>query len=245
MPPKSNITVAVRIRPLITKEERIRDLPCLHLEQSNTIKVQDPVDKRYSSKTKINNVLHRSREQRFRFDYVFHEDDTTQMIFDSTSKELVEETLKGFNSCIFAYGATGSGKTFTMLGNQRVKGLNEISLQHIFRCIGREVGDYKFDVSASFIEIYNENIMDLLNLKNKEPLHLRDDPYNGLIIANVTSHGVNSIEEVFFNFNLANVSLAKRKLKPNNRSNESKSGVIKITCCSSVDNLKDPKSRRL
>lgn len=75
----------------------------------------------------MQNVLHRSRQQTYAFDFVFT-DHSINTIFQVTSMELVEDVLKGFNACIFAYGATGSGKTFTMLGKQGYKGLNEVSL---------------------------------------------------------------------------------------------------------------------
>ena len=75
----------------------------------------------------MQNVLHRSREQSYGFDYVFTDHSITT-IFKVTAMELVQDVLDGFNACIFAYGATGSGKTFTMLGNPTQSGLNEVSL---------------------------------------------------------------------------------------------------------------------
>ena len=76
----------------------------------------------------MQNVIHRSREQKYAFDFVFI-DHSINLIFELTSMELVEDVIKGYNACIFAYGATGSGKTFTMLGNPRNKGLNQRSLE--------------------------------------------------------------------------------------------------------------------
>ena len=79
----------------------------------------------------MHNVLHRSRQQTYGFDYVFT-DHSISTIFQITAMELVEDVLQGFNACMFAYGATGSGKTFTMLGKQGHKGLNEVSLDVSF-----------------------------------------------------------------------------------------------------------------
>ena len=87
-----------------------------------------------------------------------------------------------------------------MLGKPGIKGLNEISLEHIFSLIDEEESDFKFEVQASYVEIYNEQIKDLLNFKQNKILHLRDDPNQGLVIANVKTEEVQNISEVKINF---------------------------------------------
>jgi len=72
--------------------------------------------------------LIRSREQKYAFDYVFTDEATTK-IYDQTAHNLIDPLFKGFNGCVFAYGATGTGKTYTMLGYNDVAGLCGLSLK--------------------------------------------------------------------------------------------------------------------
>ena len=73
-------------------------------------------------------VIHRSKEQRFAFDYVFGREEV-ETIFRLCAKDIVEDSVNGYKGCIFAYGATGSGKTFTMMGGQQHQGMNERCLE--------------------------------------------------------------------------------------------------------------------
>lgn len=88
----------------------------------------DPFDLKYQRSGKQMDVIHRSKEQRFAFDHVFTQQ-STEDIFHLTAKDMVEETTNGFKACIFAYGATGSGKTFTMMGDDDHKGMIEVTLE--------------------------------------------------------------------------------------------------------------------
>ena len=73
-------------------------------------------------------VYHRSREQKYAFDYVFTSESLKQM-YDQTAHNLIDPLFKGYNGCVFAYGATGTGKTFTMLGYNDMPGLCSLSLR--------------------------------------------------------------------------------------------------------------------
>lgn len=182
----------------------------------------------------MNNVMHRSRTQKFGYDVVFT-NQSTQMIFNITCSGLIEDVLSGYNSCIFAYGATGSGKTYTMLGKPGIKGINEFSLQvsyslkisdyllfqHIFEVIDDQEEDYEFQVSASYVEIYNENIKDLLNFRSSKILHLRDDPEKGLVIANVKSEVVNNISDLMSLLREGNSNRTTESTKANAESSRS------------------------
>lgn len=81
-----------------------------------------------SSSTYTIGDLTSSREQKYAFDRVFTFE-SIESIYESTAHALVEPLFRGLNACVFAYGPTGSGKTFTMLGSQSVKGLCYLSLQ--------------------------------------------------------------------------------------------------------------------
>ena len=73
-------------------------------------------------------MLKRSREQKYAFDYVFTNEPIKQ-IYDQTAHNLIDPLFKGYNGCVFAYGATGTGKTYTMLGYNDVAGLCSLSLK--------------------------------------------------------------------------------------------------------------------
>lgn len=76
--------------------------------------------------------------------------------------------LDGYNVCIFAYGQTGTGKTFTMEGNEEARGVNYRTLEEIFRIIRERQGLYHYEVTVSVLEVYNEQIHDLL-LSGSQP----------------------------------------------------------------------------
>ena len=127
-------------------------------------------------------LYHRSREQQYAFDFIF-EEESIQQIFASTAQRLIEPLFKGFNGCVFAYGATGTGKTFTMLGNDDTPGLCELSLQEIFNK-KNGLNSQKVEIMASYVEIYNEQIRDLLVQKdNQTYIDLRDNPKEGVILS--------------------------------------------------------------
>ena len=85
--------------------------------EDNLIIAFDPVDLQFEmeGKNKLD-VYHRSRNQKYVFDHVYTQEPTRQ-IYEETAKSLVEPLFDGFNGCVFAYGATGTGKTYTMIGN--------------------------------------------------------------------------------------------------------------------------------
>ncbi|CAO4374796.1 unnamed protein product [Caenorhabditis nigoni] len=112
---------------------------------------------------------------------IFNSTATQEDVFACVSKKIVEDSADGFNGTIFAYGQTGSGKTHTMLGpsnswsDPELKGLIPRSIEYLFELLDaktREFQKFTFSVNVEFVELYNEEIYDLLNLKNK--VQLRD-----------------------------------------------------------------------
>lgn len=96
-------------------------------------------------------------------------------IYNETCKSLIHPVLNGYNSCVFAYGTTGAGKTYTMLGNQQVPGIMLLTVKDIFETIKTHYNDKEFTIIVSYVEIYNETIRDLL-VPSSGYLDLRDDP---------------------------------------------------------------------
>lgn len=125
-------------------------------------------------------------------------------IYERTAKTLIPPLFKGYNGCVFAYGATGTGKTHTMLGNSKTPGLCNLSLQEIFTML-EEKTDTENVVKVSYVEIYNENIRDLLAAKDTgKYLDLRDDPLKGVTLAGATEIIVQNAEQVMSLLHMGN-----------------------------------------
>jgi kinesin family member 18/19 len=110
---------------------------------------------------------------------------------------LVDSVLEGYNSSVFAYGATGAGKTHTMLGTEDKPGIMALTLEDLFTKIniyGSSTGN-EYDVSLSYLEIYNENIRDLLSGRN-DFLDLKEDPYKGVVVSGIVTVAAQSAKEV-------------------------------------------------
>lgn len=103
---------------------------------------------------------------------------------------MIDSVLLGYNACVFAYGTTGSGKTYTMSGTTEAPGIMYLIIKGMFEHILSEP-DKAIDIKVSFVEIYNEVIRDLLVPNSKETyLDLRDEPDKGVCIAGVTEFQV-------------------------------------------------------
>jgi kinesin family protein 18/19 len=98
--------------------------------------------------------------------------------------------MQGYNACVFAYGTTGSGKTFTMAGTSEQPGIMYLIIKGMFDLIASEL-EKTVEIKVSYVEIYNEVIRDLLVANHKETyLDLRDDPERGVCLAGVTEFEV-------------------------------------------------------
>ena len=176
---KSSITVAIRVRPLNQNELELSPLEGVKVINNNSLIV--------TSDTSINSKkTNQIKEQQFFFDYVFDKNSSQQTIYEYTTKNLLSGVIEGFNATVFAYGATGSGKTYTMLGTSNEKGIMSRSIADLFKLLNNYKNkEYKMEVS--YIEIYNEIIRDLLAEGNVIDIH--EDPGKGVIL-----QGVNEIE---------------------------------------------------
>ncbi|TKY69978.1 Kinesin-4 protein [Spatholobus suberectus] len=102
-----------------------------------------------------------STKKSFRFDRVYTpKDDQVDVFADASS--MVISVLDGYNVCIFAYGQTGTGKTFTMEGTEQNRGVNYRTLEHLFKISKERSETFSYDISVSVLEVYNEQIRDLL-----------------------------------------------------------------------------------
>lgn len=96
---------------------------------------------------------------------------------------LIARTLDGYNGCIFVYGQTGSGKTYTMMGDGN--GLMQKSFVELFMQL-EQIEKSECNISCSYYEIYNEQIIDLLDTRKDKKLSIRQDMKKGVFVENMT-----------------------------------------------------------
>lgn len=134
------------------------------------------------------------RSKQFAFDFVFEKGATQAFVFANTTQFLVDGLLKGFNATVFAYGATGAGKTYTMMGAPKSPGVIPQTLEYLFELVNsRPRGSV--DIHVSYVEVYNEVLRDLLT-SDDTPLEIREDPEKGIIITNVLELPATSQDEI-------------------------------------------------
>ena len=105
--------------------------------------------------------------------------------------------MQGYNASVFAYGATGAGKTYTMLGTEDQPGIMMLSIEELFKSIEEYSAERDYMLKVSYVEVYNENIKDLLIDKaDGEYLDLREDAVKGVMVAGVTEIMTTNVEEI-------------------------------------------------
>ncbi|CAM9806509.1 unnamed protein product, partial [Ectocarpus fasciculatus] len=188
---KSNILVAVRVRPIL-KHDPVKK-SCARVLDSKVVVILDPASGDKQDVLRAN----RSREKQYAFDYVFEPGSSQESVYHHTTKFLVHGVLDGFNATVFAYGNTGAGKTYTMLGSQAEPGIMVRVMNDLFLYSEKNAKDAAvvFTVTVSFLEVYNENIRDLLGTVD-EYLDLREDPINGPCVAGLTEIVAKNGEEI-------------------------------------------------
>ena len=196
------IRVCIRVRPLLShedvefwqvdKEKNVIYTDNYYSDQNEIINESYALTNNLSNKSisytkkDVKKLLIDSiyAPQKFNFDRVYSIDCDSQLIYKEMCKDVVSKALEGYNGSIFMYGQTTSGKTFTMLGSPNNPGILPCVLRDIFLKINKIKKDnenIEFKVYCSYIEIYNENIHDLLTDSNY--LKLIDDKKYGVIVA--------------------------------------------------------------
>lgn len=104
----------------------------------------------------------------------------TVEVFEETAP-LASSVLDGYNVCIFAYGQTGTGKTFTMEGSNDARGVNYRTLENLFHIIDERKNTFRYEVTVSVLEVYNEQIRDLL-VSGSQVNTKRYDSFNACIL---------------------------------------------------------------
>ncbi|XP_067422369.1 kinesin-like protein KIF17 isoform X2 [Emydura macquarii macquarii] len=135
--------------------------------------------------------------KQFTFDGAYYQGHSTEQIYNEIAYPLVEGVTEGYNGTIFAYGQTGSGKSFTMQGivdPPPQKGIIPRAFEHIFESV-QCAENTKFLVRVSYLEIYNEDIRDLLGADTKQKLELKEHPEKGVYVKGLSLHTVHSVAQ--------------------------------------------------
>ncbi|CAK9439667.1 uncharacterized protein LODBEIA_P37670 [Lodderomyces beijingensis] len=163
---------------------------------------------------------------KFQFDKIFSMHQGNHYIFDEYS-QLIQSCMDGSNVCVFAYGQTGSGKTFTM--SNLSDGMIPLSIKKIFDDIEelRQQGQWAYEVTGKFVEIYNENIIDLLNPRTNIKHEIKHDDINcKTSITDVTSIVITSPEQANQILERVNNRRTTAATKSNDKSSRSHSIFI-------------------
>jgi hypothetical protein len=224
------ILVAVRCRPLSEREKEISPKETVQIIDKKIIKMKDP-----NGFLNPNNI--RSKEQILEFDYAFNNKDNQETIFNCTTKPLIEGIINGFNAAVFAYGATGAGKTYTMLGDDNNPGIMPLAFGELFKLI-KNYSNREYLIKLCYLEIYNENIRDLL-INSSANLELREDPNKGLVINGITEIIANSGEHILSILKKGNKKRTTEATNSNQTSSRSHAILqIMVSCKEKKNNIK-------
>uniref|UniRef100_A0A4W6DKY5 Kinesin-like protein n=1 Tax=Lates calcarifer TaxID=8187 RepID=A0A4W6DKY5_LATCA len=222
-----SVKVVVRCRPLNRKEES--NGPAGGIVQ---------MDLRLGQVILRNPRASASEPQKtFTFDAVYDASSKQRDLYDESVRPLIDSALAGFNGTIFAYGQTGTGKTYTMQGvwlDPEKRGVIPNAFDHIFTHISRSQSDKQYLVRASYLEIYREEVRDLLdpNHGTARALELRESPDTGVYVRDLTSCVCKSIKEIEEVMNVGNQARAVGATDMNEHSSRSHALFLITVECS-------------
>ncbi|XP_070157031.1 kinesin-like protein unc-104 isoform X1 [Polyergus mexicanus] len=191
----SSVKVAVRVRPF-NHREISRQAQCIIDMTGSTTSIVNP-KATPGSKEAVKS---------FNYDYSYFSMDPNDdnyssqlMVYKDIGEEMLEHAFEGYNVCIFAYGQTGAGKSYTMMGKQEdgQEGIIPQICKDLFRKISYTSNErLKYSVEVSYMEIYCERVRDLLNPKNRGNLRVREHPLYGPYVEDLSKLAVLSYEDI-------------------------------------------------
>ncbi|XP_074492639.1 kinesin-like protein KIF1A isoform X4 [Sebastes fasciatus] len=189
----ASVKVAVRVRPFNSREIG-KESKCIIQMTGNT--------------TTINNPKQLKDNKSFNFDYSYWSHTSPEdinyasqmQVYKDIGVEMLQHAFEGYNVCIFAYGQTGAGKSYTMMGKQDVKdqqGIIPLLCEDLFTKFNDNADNSKsYSVEVSYMEIYCERVRDLLNPKNKGNLRVREHPLMGPYVEDLSKLAVTSYNDI-------------------------------------------------
>ncbi|XP_051485104.1 kinesin-like protein KIFC3 isoform X2 [Apus apus] len=210
---KGNIRVFGRVRP-ITKEDG-------EGPEAASVVTFDADD------DAVLHLLHKGKQVSFELDKVFPPQASQEEVFQEV-QALVTSCIDGYNVCIFAYGQTGAGKTYTMEGTAANPGINQRALQLLFSEVRGKAADWDYSISVSAAEIYNESLRDLLGKEPQEKLEIKlcPDGSGQLYVPGLTEFRVQSVEDINKVFEFGHVNRATECTNLNEHSSRSHALLI-------------------
>eukprot|EP01033_Poteriospumella_lacustris_P008690 gene8690-6249_t len=213
------ITVVVRCRPMNRKETDEK--------RSNIVDV-DPENRSVGLRS-----LNPGEESKyFTFDATYDEKTQQRIFYDESCFNIIESALEGFNATIFAYGQTGCGKSFTMQGpstsDEEMRGVIPNSFYHIFQFV-KATKNVEFLIRCSYLELYNEEIRDLLtNQKNPPKCELKEDNNKGVYVKGLSDVVVESPDDLvkMFDRGLTNRTTASTNMNSESSRSHSVFSVV-------------------
>ncbi|XP_076970387.1 kinesin-like protein KIF18A isoform X2 [Tamandua tetradactyla] len=193
-----HMKVVVRVRPENTKEKAAGFHKVVHIVDKHIL-VFDPKQEELSffhgKKTTNRDITKRqNKDLKFVFDAVFDETSTQLEVFEQTTKPILHSFLNGYNCTVLAYGATGAGKTHTMLGSAAEPGVMYLTMLDLYKSMDEIKEEKVCSIAVSYLEVYNEQIRDLL--VNSGPLAVREDAQKGVVVQGLTLHQPKSSGEI-------------------------------------------------
>ncbi|KAM8864741.1 kinesin-like protein KIF3B [Spinachia spinachia] len=222
-----SVKVVVRCRPMNEKELAANFQSVVGVDvKLGQIMVRNPREASASDHPKV-----------FTFDSVYDWNSKQIDLYDETFRPLVDSVLLGFNGTIFAYGQTGTGKTYTMEGVRNDierRGVIPNSFEHIFTHISRSQNQ-QYLVRASYLEIYQEEIKDLLSKDQTRRLELRERPDTGVYVKDLSSFVTKSVREIEHVMNVGNQNRSVGATNMNEHSSRSHAIFVITVECSELD----------
>ncbi|XP_074874197.1 kinesin-like protein KIF1B isoform X9 [Carettochelys insculpta] len=189
----ASVKVAVRVRPFNSRETS-KESKCIIQMQGNSTSIINPKNPKEAPKS-------------FSFDYSYWSHTSPEdpcfasqnRVYNDIGKEMLLHAFEGYNVCIFAYGQTGAGKSYTMMGKQEESqaGIIPQLCEELFEKINDNSNeDMSYSVEVSYMEIYCERVRDLLNPKNKGNLRVREHPLLGPYVEDLSKLAVTSYTDI-------------------------------------------------
>ncbi|XP_034294738.1 kinesin-like protein KIF1B isoform X9 [Pantherophis guttatus] len=189
----ASVKVAVRVRPFNSRETS-KDSKCIIQMQGNSTSILNPKNPKEAPKS-------------FSFDYSYWSHTSSEdpcfasqnRVYNDIGKEMLLHAFEGYNVCIFAYGQTGAGKSYTMMGKQEENqaGIIPQLCEELFEKINDNSNEeMSYSVEVSYMEIYCERVRDLLNPKNKGNLRVREHPLLGPYVEDLSKLAVTSYTDI-------------------------------------------------
>ncbi|CAG7819589.1 unnamed protein product [Allacma fusca] len=231
----SSVKVAVRVRPFNNREIQMNCTRVIDMDGETTY-ITNPKQVGPRDSTS-------AATKSFNYDYSYYSFDplsdkfaSQTKVYEDIGEEMLQHAFEGYNVCIFAYGQTGAGKSYTMMGKEDDYGIIPLICQDLFHRIHSD-NSTKYSVEVSYMEIYCERVRDLLNPKTNVNLKVREHPILGPYVEDLSKLAVTSYKDIFELMDNGNKARTVASTNMNETSSRSHAVFTLIFSQSKLDNL--------